>query len=513
MEHPSPESPPARVGSGIVLGVDAVAVVVEALVHGDGPGVLLLGSVDRVVRESFHRVLDAFVAQGIPSPRGKPTVNFAPAGVPKTGTGFDLPLALALAGAGGLVDAELLAGTAAYGELGLDGLVCATPGIVPVALAARERGWDRILASPRDAARAALIPGVEAVPVHSLAEALAVVRGLVAPRPACAEPLDAPPAAVVADLADIRGHETAKRALCAAACGRHNVLLVGPPGSGKSALATRFRGLLPPLRDDEQLDVLRISSAHGDSHAPLQHWTELRPFRAPHHSSSAASLLGGGSWPRPGEVTLAHHGVLFLDELPEFRREALEGLRQPLEERHITIGRAQRTVTLPADFVLLAAMNPCPCGYLGDSHNACRCAPRERAAYRTRISGPLLDRFDLVVRVPTLDAEVYESEPDPAWGTAQLRATVLAAAARQSHRDPNGRLDGESLDAVVPLDGATREALARIAKLQRLSGRGRTRIRRLARTLADLAGRESVEATDLFEAAQLRALPQASGRR
>jgi magnesium chelatase family protein len=501
----------AEVGCGTVVGVEAMAILVQATVRGGSDGApRILGSVDAVVREAYHRVLGAFVAQGLPSPRGAPLLNFAPAEVRKSGAGFDLPMALALAAAGGVLRADALRGVAAIGELTLDGRVRPVRGVVPIALALRERGFERLLAHPDDAHTAAFVEGLTVHGVESLWDAIqgltsdclpptpapdglaSVIRGLVA----CATPLD---------LADLRGHRTPKGALAVAAAGRHDLLFVGPPGSGKSALVRRLGDLLPVVSPAESVDVLKIRSIAGQD-ARLS--ASGRPFRAPHHSSSAASILGGGSDPRPGEVTLAQHGVLFLDELPEFRREVLEGLRQPLEERCVTIGRARGTVTMPADFLLAAAMNPCPCGHATDPRGRCRCTRAERSRYRSRISGPLLDRIDLRVDVPGLPPESFDDDGERPLSTGDLLPRVQSAVTAQRDRNPagvpNGRLDGPPLEQAFGNRTDAREALLSILRHTRASGRGRVRLMRIARTIADLSGHEFVTPDDVRRASLLR---------
>ena len=502
-------SPTITIGCGLVQGVDAVPVQVEATARHAGDGTpRLLGLVDACVREAYHRVLQAFLALDLPQPRGVTTVNFAPAALKKHGSGFDLPLALALAGAAGLFAPERAARLFALGEIGLRGQILPARGAVSVALTARQNGARAMVCCPDDAAACAV---VDDLPLHAAATLADAVFWLAGrrelPPPPAAPPAPSPP---LPDLADLRGHATPKRALAVAAAGGHNLLLSGPPGSGKSALLRRLPGLLPPPSPAERLQILQVHAAAG---LPLP-LADRRPFRAPHHTSSTASLLGGGADVRPGEVTLAHRGVLFLDELPEFRRDALEALRQPLEDGLVTVGRAQRTVTMPAQFLLVAAQNPCPCGHLGDRLRPCTCTPPAVQRYRNRLSGPLLDRIDLRVEVPNLLPHELRAPADPTAGTAALRELVAVARERQANRHrrggaiDNARLvDRDLLRACAPGD-AVLQALDDVLQRHREGGRGRVRLLRLCRTLADLDDRETLCVDDVFEAAALRGLHQ-----
>jgi magnesium chelatase family protein len=497
------------IGCGMVQGVDAVPVLVEATTRHAGDGTpRLLGLVDTCVREAYHRVLQAFYALGLPSPRGVTTVNFAPASLKKRGSGFDLPLALALAGAAGLFPPERARGLFAFGEISLRGVVLPARGAVSVALAARQQRAYAMLCCPDDAVDCAVVDGLPLHGAATLADALHWLAGRRELPPT--EPPSPPPGGAPAaiDLGDIRGHETPKLALQVAAAGGHNLLFSGPPGTGKSAMLRRLPGLLPPLTADERLAVLQVYAAAG-----LQVPDDLpRPLRAPHHTSSAQSVLGGGADVRPGEVTLAHHGVLFLDELPEFRRDVLEAMRQPLEDGAVTVGRAQRTITMPARFLLTAAMNPCPCGYRGHRDRPCLCTPAAFARYRNRLSGPLLDRIDLRVEVPALGAAELRADEDPQQTTRALREPVLLAHQRQLHRNrdaagrfvPNGRLADRLLHRAARASDAAWSALDDLLERHHQSPRGRLRILRLARTLADLDDRDRIEDHDVLQAGALR---------
>jgi magnesium chelatase family protein len=498
--------PTIGIGSGMVQGVDAVPILVEATARDASDGTpRLLGLVDTGVREAYHRVLHAFFALGLPAPRGVTTVNFAPAALRKHGSGFDLPLALALAGAGGLFAPERAQGLFACGEVSLRGRILPARGALSIALCARARGATLLLCGLDDAPACAAVEGLSVRGAATIADALFFLAGRRELPPA--PPLPATASAPVADLADIRGHETPKRALAVAAAGGHNLLFVGPPGSGKSALLRRLPGLLPEPTPAERLEILKVQTAAG---LPAPDGGR-RPLRAPHHTSSTASLLGGGADVRPGEVTLAHRGVLFLDELPEFRRDALEALRQPLEDGTVTVGRARLVVTMPAEFALVAAMNPCPCGFRGHPRHPCTCTPPAAARYLARLSGPLLDRLDLQVEVPALDPAVFRGRPDPAFGTACLREQVLQARARQLERNPprdrprlNARLGDADLERLCRPTEPVLHALEKVLRLHHQSGRARVRLLRLARTIADLEGREVIGELDVLEAARLR---------
>lgn len=504
----------AQVHSGAVSGVDAHPVVVEVDLANGIPAYVVVGLPDAAIHEAKDRVRAAMRNAGYEFPVQRATVNLAPADMRKEGPLYDLPIALGFLVASGQLQAPALADAVVVGELALDGSVRPVRGVLPIALAARQAGRTLALVPAANAAEAALVEGLAVHPVESLAHAAAILAAPGRHDPvssrgaglAQAEQADAP------DLAEVRGQAHAKRALEVAAAGGHNLVLVGPPGSGKTMLARRLPGILPPLTYDEALDVTRLYSVAGYL-GPQGGLVSQRPFRAPHHSVSNAGLIGGGSVrPRPGEVSLAHHGVLFLDEVAEFRRDILEMLRQPLEEGHVTIARASGTVTFPADITLVAALNPCPCGFRGDWALTCTCTPGQAARYWGRLSGPLLDRIDLQVQVARLGEDELLSVA-PAEPSRVIRARVLAAREVQAQRFAgergvfrNAHMRTRQLRQHCALDAAG-EALMRdaIAKLG-ISARSFDRILKVARSIADLAGSDDLQASHVGEAIGFRSL-------
>lgn len=492
----------ARARSVALIGVDAVPVEVEVDVSPGLPSFMVVGLPDQAVSEARERVRAAVRNAGLPFPAARITVNLAPADLRKEGPLYDLPIALGLLAAQELLPAGALAGVVSAGELALDGTLRPIAGAVNLALLAAQEGLPALLPGG-NAAEAALIDGVT---VYGAVSLLAAVRHLTGEGPleAALPPEPAPDEAALLDLADLKGQTAAKRALEIALAGGHNLLLVGSPGSGKTMLARRAPGLLPPLTRAEALEVTRIHSAAGLLTARgglVGH----APYRAPHHTVSDAGLIGGGSVPKPGEVSLAHRGVLFLDEFPEFSRKALETLRQPLEDRTVAISRARATVTYPANFQLIAAMNPCKCGHHGDPEKACTCTPAERIRYAGRLSGPLLDRLDLLVRVPRLTVDELSRAPETE-GSAAVRQRIAharsAMLARQGTR--NSDLAGQALRRHAPLAPGPDAFLRAAARQLSLTGRGFDRVLRVARTVADLAGSPEIREPHLAEAVTYR---------
>jgi magnesium chelatase family protein len=494
-----------------VFGVDACPVHVEVDVSFGLPSFTMVGLPDASVRESRDRVKSAIRNSGFEFPPHRITVNLAPADVPKIGASFDLPIALGILAASGVVQRREVADLVLLGELSLDGSIHGTRGVLPIAAAARRDGLAGILLPAANAGEAAIVAGLDVLGVGSLAEAVRALNepGTVAPTAA------APPATIGAhaglDLTDVRGQLLARRALEIAAAGAHNVLLVGPPGAGKTMMARRMAGILPPLTFDEALEATSVHSVAGLLPAGGG-LLIARPFRAPHHTISTAALVGGGSLPRPGEVSLAHHGVLFLDELLEFGRHVLEVLRQPLEEGAVTIARAARTAVFPARFMLVAAMNPCPCGFLTDDTRACRCTPPQIARYREKLSGPLRDRLDLTVDVPALPPDVLGQPGGDAEPSCAVRARVVAARGRQSERYANDgiRTNAELTAALMrrhcALDRAGTGVLDTAVRRLALSARAYDRVRKVARTIADLSGSDGIDRDAVAEALQFRML-------
>jgi magnesium chelatase family protein len=477
-------------------GVRAPEVRIEVYLAGGLPRMNMVGLPEAAVRESRDRVRAAIRCAQFEFPQRAITINLAPADLPKDGGRFDLPIALGILAASGQLPLQALAGWEFLGELGLTGELRAVDGVLPAALAAAQAG-RRLLVPVANGAEAALAQGLEVRTARTLLEVCAMLGGT------RELPLaTAPPAARIddPDLREVRGQLRARRALEIAAAGGHHLLLVGPPGCGKTLLASRLPGLLPEASEAEALEAAAIASVSGRGLDPAR-WRE-RPFRAPHHTASAVALAGGGAAARPGEISLAHNGVLFLDELPEWERRALEVLREPLESGVVTISRAARQSEFPARFQLVAAMNPCPCGWAGDDSGRCDCGADAIRRYRARVSGPLLDRIDLHVEVPRLPPAQLRPDAPEGECSADVRARVEAARAIQLHRAgrPNARLGQAATMAACRLDEADQRLLERAIDALQLSARAMHRILRVARTIADLAGSEAIATAHLTEA-------------
>ena len=508
----------AQIISGTLLGIDGLKIEVQVDISGGLPRFDTVGLPEGAVRESKDRVKAALKNQGYPFPAERVTVNLAPADIRKDGAGFDLPMAIGLLAAQGLIDQEKVSGHMMAGELGLDGSVRPIRGALALATAAREAGLTSLILPRANAPEAAVTPEVAVRPADSLGQVVSYLTGraeLEPLVPAEMAGLLQDEEASGLDLADVRGQERAKRALAVAAAGGHNILFIGPPGSGKTMMAQRLPSILPPLTFEEALETTKIYSAVGRSplNRPL---VAARPFRSPHHTISDVGLIGGGHYPRPGEVSLAHNGVLFLDELPEFKKTVLEVLRQPLEDGQVSIARAASSLTFPARFMLVAAMNPCPCGYLGDPKKSCRCQARDVQKYRAHVSGPLMDRLDIHLEAPAVEFEDLASEA-PVLDSRTIRTQVARARQVQAARFKgrglfvNSQMNSGQVRKWAPIDKECQALLKNAMDRLGLSARAYNRVIKLARTIADLADAENISPVHLAEAISYRSLDRRLG--
>ncbi len=497
----------ARTFGAATLGVDGVIITTEVDASSGLPGMDIVGLPDAAVKESKERVRTAIRNTGIKLRQERVTINLAPADLKKDSSGLDLPIAVGLLTAYGTVTQESVEKSLFTAELSLEGKCRGVKGVLPMAVKAREAGFENIFVAEENAEEALLVDGLTVYALSDLGQLVRYLNGQEALEPARPQPEERADRDFADDFADVQGQYQAKRALEIAAAGGHNVLMVGVPGAGKTMLARRMSSILPEMTREEALEVTKIYSIAGLLSG--KGLVKERPFRSPHHTSSMTALIGGGSVPKPGEVTLAHHGVLFLDELPEFSKKTLEVLREPIEDRQITISRVHASLTFPSSFILIAAANPCPCGWAGDKEKDCRCTPAEIKRYNQKISGPLLDRIDIHIRVPRVKYEELSSRKR-AESSSKIRKRVLAAREVQLkrlgayHLFCNAQMNHALLQKLCNLEPQAQKLLEQAFKSLNLSARSYDRIVKVARTIADLSGAENIEAGHIAEAIQLR---------
>ncbi|MFL6541886.1 MAG: YifB family Mg chelatase-like AAA ATPase [Chthoniobacterales bacterium] len=501
----------AKIYSAAVYGVDAYEVEIEVNAGGGDPVIVIVGLPDAAVKESRDRVRTAIQNSGFKWPRGRTTINLAPADIKKEGPSFDLPIALGMVATAEEIDSSTLEKFSFVGELALTGAVRSVRGVLPIAIEARNRGKQALFVPQTNAREAAIVSGIDIYGVENLRQTFSFLRGEIPLQPVRGDMSEffAGHQSYDVDFSDVKGQAHVKRAIEVAVAGGHNLLMIGPPGSGKSMLSKRIAMIMPPMSLEEAIETTKIHSIAGLLDA--QHsFVARRPFRSPHHTISDVGLLGGSATPAPGEVSIAHNGVLFLDELPEFKRSTLEVMRQPLEDGKVTVSRAAGSVTFPSEFMLVAAMNPCPCGYFGDLKRECRCGPVQVQRYRQRISGPLLDRIDLHIEVPAVEYREISSTATEEGSTA-IRDRIVAARERQQQRfradrkiNSNARMGPRQIKAHCKLPDEAQE-LIRVAMTElNLSARAYDRILKVSRTIADLAGADEITSEHVSEAIQYR---------